>query len=72
MRCFIQDLSLVVHSYLDLFLHGSSSLFDNYWQYQQRYCELLAQKSASFICCIKKGMEEFEWYRENCRNGLEI
>ena len=52
MRCFIQDLSLNVHSYLDLFLHGSSSSFDK----QQRYHEPLGRKSASFIWCIKACM----------------
>ena len=31
MRCFIQDLILIVHYYLHLFLHGSSSLFGNHW-----------------------------------------
>ena len=53
MRCFIQDLSLNVHSYLDLFLHGCSSSFDNKWWYQQYYHELLGQISASFIRSIK-------------------
>ena len=35
MSRFIQDLSLNVHLYLDLFLHRSSSSFDNHWWYQQ-------------------------------------
>ena len=36
-RCFIQDLSLDFHYYIDLFLHGRSSSFDNHWWYQERY-----------------------------------
>ena len=56
MKCFIQDLSLNVHSYLDFFPDGSSSLFDNQWLYQQRYHELVVRKSASFIWCIRACM----------------
>ena len=43
MRCFIQDLSLNLYSYLDPFLHGSSSSFDNHWRYQQLYHKLLGK-----------------------------
>ena len=50
---YFQDLSLNVHSCLDL--HGSSSSFDKHWWYQ-RYHELLSQKSASFIWRIKTCM----------------
>ena len=65
MRCFIEDLSLNVYSYIDLFLHGSRS-YDNHWQCQQRYYELLGQKSASFIWCIKTCMSlnSTEWLVE--------
>ena len=66
-RCFIQDLILNIHSYLDLLLHGSSSSFDNHWRYQQRYHELLGQNSPCFI----KSTHEFKWYKVTCRNGLE-
>ena len=60
-----QQLSLNVHSYLDLFLHGSSSSFDNHWRYQQRYHELLGWKSASFIWCIKWiSLNGVEWHVE--------
>ena len=68
---FIQDLSLNVHSYLDLFLHRSSPSFNNYWGHQQRYKELLGRKSASFIWCISKSTHEFEWYRVTCLYGLK-
>ena len=33
MKCLIQDLRLNVHSYLDIFLHGSGSSFDNHWRH---------------------------------------
>ena len=56
MRCFIQDLSLNVHSHLDIFLQGSSSSFNNHWRYQQCYHELLGRKSASFLWCINACM----------------
>ena len=36
-RYFIQDLSLNFHSYLDVFLYGSSSSFNNLWLCHQRY-----------------------------------
>ena len=72
MRCFIQETSLNVHFYLDLFLHGSSSSFGKHWWYQQRYHELLGQKFASFIWCIKarlnlNGTERLA-LREKCPN----
>ena len=50
-----QDLSLNVYSCSDIFLHGSSSSFDNYWWYQ-RYHKLFDQKSASFIWFTKARM----------------
>ena len=52
MQCFIQDLILNVYSYLDMFLPGGSSSFNNHWWYQHRYHELLGKKSTSFISCI--------------------
>ena len=69
MSCFIQDLSLNVHSYLDLLLYGSSTSFNNHWLYQQRYHNLLSQKSGSFIWCIKaymnlngtEGLIQMDW-----------
>ena len=45
-RCFIQDLTLDIHSYLDIFLHGSSSSFDNHWWYQKHYHALLVVSEA--------------------------
>ena len=39
---YFQYLSLNVHSWLDLFLYGCSSLFEKNWQYQ-RYHNLLDQ-----------------------------
>ena len=51
LECFIQNLSLNVHSYFNLFLHWSISSFDNHWRYQQRYRELLGRKSRSFLWC---------------------
>ena len=63
MRCFISfkfcqilDLSLNAYSYLDLFLHGRSSSFDNHQRYQQRNHKLLGRKCASFIWCLKACM----------------
>ena len=63
MRCSIQDLSFSIYSQLDIFLHGSSSSFENHWWYHQRYHQLLDGKSASLIRCIT---HEFEWYRMTC------
>ena len=53
MRCFIQDLNLNVHPYLDRFLHRCSSSFDNHWRYHQCYHELLSRQPLSFLWCIK-------------------
>ena len=62
-----------VHSYLDIFLHGSVSSFDNHWQYQQRYYELLGQKSASFIWCMKvcMNLNSTEWLVEMTEKNFE-
>ena len=45
-RCFIQDLTLNIHSYLDIFLRGSSSSFDHHWWYQKHYHALLVVSEA--------------------------
>ena len=68
MRSFIQKLTLNVQSYLDLFLHGSSSSFYNPWWYQQRYQEWsywVENLHVSFGVPIKKA-HKFEWYRKTC------
>ena len=59
---YFQDLSLNVHSYLNLSLHGSSSLFDNHWLYQ-RNNEIFTLKSASFLWC-RLNLNGTEWLVE--------
>ena len=59
---YFQELSLNVHSYLNLSLHGSSSLFDNHWLYQ-RYNEIFTLKSASFPWC-RLNLNGTEWLVE--------
>ena len=61
---YFQDLSLNVHSFLDL--NVSNSSFGNHWRYQ-RYHELLGQKTSSFIWC----MHEFEWYKSDLLKWAE-
>ena len=62
MRCFVQDLSLNVHSYLNLFLNGSISSLDNgsvttsYWV-KNMHLSLVAYVKITHEC---------EWYRMTC------
>ena len=76
-RCFIQDLSLNVHYYLDLFLHRRSSSSDNHWWYQQHSHELLAKNlHLSFDVSIKSTVPtefvaEIDWKNvENDRKSF--
>ena len=69
--CLVQGLILIFYSFLDLFLHGSSSSADNYRQYQQRYHKYWVEiLKLSFGLSIKS-THQFEWYKVTCRIRLE-
>ena len=69
--CLVQGLILIFYSFLNLFLHGSSSSVDNYRQYQQRYHKYWVKiLKLSFALSIKS-THQFEWYKVTCRIRLE-
>ena len=72
MMHFIQNLSLDLHSFLDLYLNKSGSSADNNWWYRistSYWVEYLQH----LFCLSIKSTHEFKWYTKTLwHNGMKM